>query len=202
MVKLPVPKPGKRNTHPVYCRRMLSWPELAPVGQLLLAVLAIAAAGFDLRRRRIPNWLNAAGALSGLLWNGWAHGWPGVLHASFGLAVGLGLYLPLWLLHARGAGDVKLFAAAGAIAGPANAVWLFVFTAILGGIAALALVTIRGRVGQTRRNVGSIVTSLLSLQSPAANPQLDVHTASGLRMPHAPVMAVAVAALVVLVRLG
>ena len=128
---------------------VLGQPSLTETGQILLGILAAIAAIFDIRYRRIPNWLVLAGILVGFAWNVSSSGWPGLGRASAGLGLGFILYFPLYLLRARGAGDVKLLAAVGAVTGPLNCLWIFLLTAILGGIIALFLLLFRGRVRQS-----------------------------------------------------
>ena len=99
---------------------MLNQPTLLAAGQVLLAILAIIAAVFDVRSRRIPNRLVLAGIVAGLAWNVFEYGLSGFARAGEGLGLGFILYFPLFLLRARGAGDVKLLAAIGTITGPGN----------------------------------------------------------------------------------
>ncbi|MDQ6663667.1 MAG: prepilin peptidase, partial [Acidobacteriota bacterium] len=86
---------------------------LDPLNQILLVALVTIAAVFDIRFRRIPNWLNLTGLLMGLIASAYLAGLQGLGRSALGLAVGFGLYFPLFLLHARGAGDEKLLAAVG-----------------------------------------------------------------------------------------
>src|SRR5947209_7625778 len=118
---------------------MLSEPSLLGAGQILLVMLVATAAVFDIRFRRIPNWLVLAGIVAGLGWNLVASGWSGLGRSAEGLGLGFALYLPLYMIRARGAGDVKLLAAVGAITGPGNCLWIFLLTAVLGGVIALIL---------------------------------------------------------------
>lgn len=108
----------------------------------VLLVVAVAA-GWDLARNRIPNLLNAlalAGALSlGVL----ASGWSGAANALAGVAVGGGIFIPLYLLGGMGAGDVKLMAAAGAFLGPSGALMAAVSSLIAGGALGLGLLAWR-----------------------------------------------------------
>jgi prepilin peptidase CpaA len=100
------------------------------------------------------------------------------------------IYFPLYLLRGMGAGDVKLMAAVGAIAGPLNWLGIMVLTALFGGVAAIVLVTAKGRVHKTFENIRMILLSARHLQAPYdANPDLDVHSSQGLRLPHAVVIA-------------
>jgi prepilin peptidase CpaA len=121
---------------------------------LILLVLLLAAAICDLRTRRIPNLLTFGGAAAALLYGLVSphHHGGGLLWALGGLGLGLALMLPLYLLRAMGAGDVKLMAMAGAFLGP-EATWqavLFVF--ITGGIAALAYALWHRVAGRLMRN--------------------------------------------------
>lgn len=108
-----------------------------------LLALLIAACAYDLRYRRIPNWLCIAGFLAGVVWN---------LHGSFtGAGVAILVYLPLWMLRAAGAGDVKLMAAAGSLLGWMGWLGVFAFSAVINGIWALGIVATKGRSALKRR---------------------------------------------------
>ena len=48
---------------------MLGQPYLLGTGQILLGILVAIAAIFDIRYRRIPNWLVLAGIIVGFAWN-------------------------------------------------------------------------------------------------------------------------------------
>jgi prepilin peptidase CpaA len=180
---------------------MLTPPILAGATQVLLAILTLVAAGFDIRFRRIPNWLVLAGILTGFVWNVYSSGWSGLGQAAAGFGLGFALYFPLYLLRARGAGDVKLLAAAGAIVGPGNCFRMFLLTAVLGGVIALVWVAIRGRVRHTFFNLSWIISDLTKLRAPyQTNAELDVTTSRGMRLPHGAMVAVGAAALIVMVR--
>src|SRR6202451_1832127 len=182
---------------------MLTQPTLAGVAQALLGVLTLVAAGFDIRYRRIPNWLVLAGILTGFAWNLYSSGWSGLGHAAAGFGLGFALYFPLYLLRARGAGDVKLLAAVGAIVGPGNCFWIFLLTAVLGGVIALILILFRGRVRQTFFNVGWIIGDLLHLRAPyQSNEELDVTTNKGMRLPHGAMIAVGALAFIFITQYG
>jgi prepilin peptidase CpaA len=170
---------------------MLSQPSLPETGQILLGILVVVAAIFDIRYRRIPNWLVLAGIVAGFTWNAYSSHGSGLVRAAGGLGLGFILYFPLYLLRARGAGDVKLLAAAGAITGPGNCFWLFLLTAILGGLIAVVLVTFRGRARKTFFNVAWIMRDLLHFRAPyQSNAELDVTTTKGMRLPHGAMIAV------------
>lgn len=165
----------------------------APIAVLLLSLTA-AAAFFDLRSRRVPNWLSLAGCASGLAANTTLSGWSGVRNSALGLGLGFALYFPLWLLGARGAGDVKLLAAAGSMIGPGDTFVLFVLASLLGGVLALALVLVRGAGKATAANILQILSSFAHLR----RPEHDLRTEGALRLPHAPVIFLGSVALVLI----
>lgn len=113
-----------------------------------LAAGAATAAAIDLRTRRVPNPLTALLATIGVALA--ATGISGLtVGASLtGLVLGLALMLPGHLFGATGAGDVKLFAAFGALLGPAPILTAFVYTALAGGVLALAIGFWRQRHGR------------------------------------------------------
>ena len=116
---------------------------------LALAALLLAAAGFDLAHRRIPNWLTFSGLLLGLCWHIVTGGGPGLVFALEGLGVA-GLTVLLWMAKALGAGDVKLLGVVGVWMGPVFLLWTLLGTIFAGALLALAVVVIsrtrRGRM--------------------------------------------------------
>ncbi len=167
---------------------------LPPRGvEVVLLTLLIGAAIYDVRYRRIPNWLTVGGAVVGLSLNAFlgppVGGWA---FAAKGLALGFGAYFLLYALHAMGAGDVKLMAAVGSLVGWQNWVGIFILTAILGGVAGLLLAAARKRLGNTLWNVGFILTEMKSGR-PAylGKEELDVKSSKSLGLPHGAVIAIA-----------
>src|SRR5260370_22371070 len=139
---------------------------------VLIAVVAIAAI-YDMRFRRIPNWLVLAGLIIGIGLNAFlpeASGnnseWKGLVFSLKGFAFAFVIYFPLYLLRGMGAGDVKLMAAIGSIVGWRNWLGIFIITAIVGGLAAVALLVSRKRLGKGLSNVGYLILELLSFRPP------------------------------------
>jgi prepilin peptidase CpaA len=167
---------------------------IVPRGVLvaLLAVL-IAAAIYDVRYRRIPNWLTVGGVLVGVAINAviGESGGRGILFSLAGLGVGFGVYMVLHILRAMGAGDVKLMAAVGALLGWKAWFGVFFITAIVGGIMALLLVMVRGRLKHTLWNVGFIVSEM-GHGRPAyvGKEELDVRSPKAVGLPHGGVFGV------------
>jgi prepilin peptidase CpaA len=129
---------------------------MVPVLVLTLG-LAIAVVT-DVRSRRIPNWLTGsiAGAGFGLAFGG---GVVTPLQAALGLLTGLLLMMPGHLIGATGAGDVKLMAAVGTMLGPDLAFRAFLYSAVAGGVFAVAVATRRGILAATLHDASRLVTS-------------------------------------------
>ncbi|HEX7362833.1 MAG TPA: prepilin peptidase [Bryobacteraceae bacterium] len=103
---------------------------------VVLAVML--AALWDLRTRRIPNWLVFPFLLSGLVVSTVVDGWSGLEQSALGLLLGAVLLGVFYLLGGMGMGDVKLCAAVGAWVGPHQLVLAIVFMGLAGGIMAFA----------------------------------------------------------------
>jgi prepilin peptidase CpaA len=127
-------------------------PAATPADVWIIATLVGgtgSAAVIDIARRRIPNVASFGLAAAGIVLA--ASGASGVtLRASVaGFAVALILMLPGHVLGATGAGDVKLFAAAGAVLGIGRVFDAFLFVALAGGLLAIGVAWQRGRLART-----------------------------------------------------
>ena len=131
-------------------------PDLVSSG-LLVALLAGACAS-DLRTRRIPNVLVAVTAVAGLVTALVTKGFPaGLIQAGAGLGTGLAIWFPFYALRLLGAGDVKLFAAAATFLGARAAVEGSLYTALYGGVLALAFMIVDSGWSWTFLRVGQAV---------------------------------------------
>jgi prepilin peptidase CpaA len=162
--------------------------------QVVLCATVVIAAVFDVRQRRIPNWLVLAALISGLALNTFLFEWPGLRMSLLGILLAFLIYFPLYLLRGMGAGDVKLMAAVGALVGPANWIGIFVITSILGGIAAVILLVSRGRLAAALGNIGFLFYQATRFRPPFAREELDLRSDKSLKLPHAAVIACGVAA--------
>ena len=104
--------------------------------------VAVIAAVFDLRQRRIPNALTVPAMLAGILIHTSRSGWDGLTFSLLGLAIGGGVLLIFLILGGMGAGDVKLMAGIGALGGFHLAISVLVLTGVAGGIMAIAKIII------------------------------------------------------------
>ena len=153
--------------------------------KVVVVALVLIAAIYDFRFRRIPNWLNVTGLALGIAVNWYLFARHGIVLAAFGLLLSLAVYLPLHLLRAMGAGDVKLMAAVGAIVGPHNWLGILICTALAGGLLGLAVSVAKGRLRETMYNMTVLLHELLHFRAPArAHKQLDVKNGRSLRLPH------------------
>ncbi len=154
--------------------------------KIILIGIVLLAGAYDARYRKIPNWLSLSGLILGLGVNVLLSGWAGLGSAALGFGLAMLVYMPLYVIRGMGAGDVKLMAALGAIAGPQNWFGIFIVTALVGGLVSLTAIIIKKRAGQTLLNLTTILSELLCFRRPAkADPHLDVRNPSALRMPHA-----------------
>lgn len=94
---------------------------------------------YDIRHYRIPNWLNISGILAGVFYHLIVNQMAGFLDAMFGMLAGGLLMLLLYIFKAIGAGDVKLFAAIGAICGILFTLYSMMYSIVFAGIIALLI---------------------------------------------------------------
>ncbi|MBS1823806.1 MAG: prepilin peptidase [Acidobacteria bacterium] len=155
-----------------------------------LAALVLLAAVFDFRSRTVPNWLTVCGAVAGAALHVGLNGWGGLKFSLLGLGLGFLIFLPLFALRGMGGGDVKLMAAIGAMAGVSNTFVIFILTAVLGGVLAIAMLLWKGGLGRTMRNVGHILSQLGRGKAPhTGRPELDIDQSTSMKLPYAIPMA-------------
>ena len=165
---------------------------LAEPLRVLLLTVACTAGIFDIYTRRIPNWLCAFGLAVGISANYCLTGAGGAVLAAKGLSLAFAIYFPFWLLRGMGAGDVKLMAALGAIAGPAHWIVLFITASLLGSVAAFALACRAGRGVDVLLNTVTLARELALFRPPwRALPETDFRDANALRVPHGAIIGAA-----------
>jgi prepilin peptidase CpaA len=123
---------------------------------VVLSIGLATAVVTDVRTRRIPNWLTGAiaGAGFGLAFGGGA---VTPVQAGLGLLAGLLLMMPGHVIGATGAGDVKLMAAIGSVVGPEVVFRAFLYSAVAGGVFALAVAMHRGILVTTLHDASRLV---------------------------------------------
>jgi prepilin peptidase CpaA len=139
-------------------------PPVSSAAFVALAAGATVATIIDIRSRRIPNTLTAAmaGVGVGLAVTGMSS--VSVAASVGGLVVGLMLMMPGHVMGATGAGDVKLMGGVGAILGVKLVVTAFLFTAIAGGVLAVAVALRRRRLGATLAGTGRLIAAPTELR--------------------------------------
>jgi prepilin peptidase CpaA len=108
---------------------------------MLLAVtytMLVVALYYDLKQRRVPNWLTASTAILGLVLQLALRGRTGMLDSLAGFVLGLDILLPLFILGKFGGGDLKLLAALGLLRGGVFLWRVLLLGAISGGLLAVA----------------------------------------------------------------
>jgi prepilin peptidase CpaA len=174
----------------------------------------IAAATIDVRTRRIPNVVVGVGMLCGLAAQSltphgdglFAFWWGGLgpVQALLGLLLGLALFMPLYVLRALGAGDVKLLAMVGVWLGPQLLLGTTLLIVLSGGAMALVMMFASGSARQVLSNMRVMLTASM-IGAPSARPAtLGTPMRSSLRLPYALAITVGTAMQVVwlLVRSG
>jgi len=177
------------------------FPPLAIAGYTFLAAAMLAAVAFDLRSRRIPNRLVLAGigtafalhaiaAITGSLELA-GHAWWAPLA---GLATGFAVLLPLYLLRATGAGDVKLMAMVGTFIGAPAVLNAALCTLVAGGLLSLVFMLGRGVAAQTLANVRFLLTGWMLRAGSGQGVRLEPLQATAARLPYAVAIALGTAA--------
>lgn len=129
---------------------------------LLLSVLLGAAVWHDVRSRRIPNFIVFCGAAMGVGLHlalpagvglfGTPMGSLGLASSLGGFALGMLVFMPMYVFRLMGAGDVKLLAMVGAFVGAGDILPITVLILAVGGILALLFAVYQGSLRPLLRN--------------------------------------------------
>lgn len=158
----------------------------------VLAVICGLAVRSDLQSRRIPNPL----IVRGIVLAGVIHVVAGIQldpiqiaidwkTPVLGLLAGFAALLPLYLMRACGAGDVKLMAMVGAFVGPTTVLYAALYTLLAGGVLSLVYMLVKGVAAQTLRNVQFLLTDLFVRASSGGSVRLDPLATTAARLPYA-----------------
>ena len=126
-----------------------------------LVPVAVIIAYYDVRYRRIPNAFVLATLAGGLAINTSFGGVDGLLSSLGGFALAFVLMLMLHVFGAMGAGDVKLFAAIGAVTGAHLVIPTFLVVILTGGLLAVVSIVRAGVFVATMHRVLQILVGLL-----------------------------------------
>jgi len=163
--------------------KAMSWSHIAA---LSVATLACA---FDLRTRRIPNWLTFGAAAAALIFHAATGGVSGVERSVLGWATGVALLLAPYALGGMGGGDVKLVGALGAWLGPGETFWAAMYTGMAGAVMAVAVGAWHGYLRQAWSNVW-LLLSHWRVNGVRPFPELTLSASRGPRLAYAvPILA-------------
>ena len=133
----------------------------------LVTVTLVVAAVIDGWKLKVPNWLTFPMILAAWAFNFYTGGWAGLGWSLLGTAVGLGLLLPAYAIGGMGAGDVKLLAGVGAWVGAETTFYGFCWSAVIGGVIAVAMVLLRRGWQKHKNQFLAIFSEILTVGSPS-----------------------------------
>ena len=174
----------------------LNFPQIYYLAVVPLFALLVAAIWTDIRSHRISNRLIFIGAVTGLILNGllpigagFISALPGALgigKSLAGFALGFGLLMPMYLLRAMAAGDVKLIAMTGAYLGPNAIIGIILLTFVVGGMLSIFVVMRRKTLGLLVDNLRTMLTlSFIKGSYQHRLPTLDAAAMSAGKLPYA-----------------
>lgn len=177
----------------------------------LISALAVAVVT-DIRQARVPNLVVVLGTVAAALYHGISVYGGGVLHVLSGsiglisllegMIVGFACLLPLYLLRAMGAGDVKLMMMVGAFLGPLQTLGVVMLTFVAGGVLAIVMALWQRSFRQVASNLSFILTTYAVRATAGAGPELEPLQQTAGRMPYAVAIAAGTLLQLVLVRSG
>lgn len=125
--------------------------------RVIVLVVVGAAAFIDVRTRRIPNLLTFGSAAAAPAYHLWTGGLHGLTQSAGGWAIGVALFLPMFLLRGMGGGDVKLLGAVGAWLGPKGVLYAGLYSVLAGGVLALVIGAMYGYLGKAFSNIWGLL---------------------------------------------
>ena len=159
---------------------------------VLLAAILLGAVVVDLRSRRVPNTLVLAGIAVAFVSHASsiALGRPPLAGPAWwaplaGMAAGFAMLLPLYLLRATGAGDVKLMAMVGAFIGAPTVLTATLYTLLAGGVLSMMFMLGGGVAAQTIANVRFMLTDWALRLSTGQGARLAPLQTTAARLPYA-----------------
>ena len=136
------------------------------MNDMTIFIVAIIALGiavyYDLRFRRIPNWLTLSALVAGIGYHAITGGFAGLGLSLLGMAAGFGCFFLFYIAGGMGAGDVKLMAAIGSLIGPRDVLFAAAYTAIAGGVYALILIVAKKENRKALARYGIMAKALLT----------------------------------------
>lgn len=156
----------------------------------VLAVFLLAAVFTDVSARKIPNRLVYPGLVVAIACQMGLPSGEGWLEALQGMGLGLIMFLPLYLLRAMGAGDVKLMAMVGAFIGPQSLIGAALATLITGGVMAVMATLMKREFWRLVENLKVMFLGSMAKLASGQLPLPDQPAASVGKLPYAIAIAV------------
>jgi prepilin peptidase CpaA len=133
--------------------------EIGPI--IFLTIILVVATVKDIKFRKIPNWLTYPTMIVAIAYYTGMNGLEGLLFSLGGIAVGMAVLIPLYLMGGMGAGDVKLMGAVGGLLGPKGVLIALLCTALIGGIYAIISLAFYGELGKTIKRYWRILLTFI-----------------------------------------
>jgi prepilin peptidase CpaA len=156
--------------------------------QLIFAGAATASACiasvYDVRERRIPNWLTAPILMMGLAAHAMTAHWRGLGEATAAAFLGGTVFLLFHIAGGMGAGDVKLMAACAGVVGLPALGTLLISTGICGALFAICVSLVRGVFRQSLINTYGVMAHHRA-HGLTVHPEFNLRSGSGIRLPFA-----------------
>lgn len=157
---------------------------------IALAAMVFVASIYDIKYRRIPNWLILAGLLSSIFYQIFSGYGYGLVFWITGLGVGLFCFMPLYIMRAMGAGDVKLMAAVGSFLGGSAAIQTVMLTLFAGGALALLVMLWNRSWKLVLKNIGLMTANMTIAAMTRQLPKAEAPLKSAGNLPYGVAIAV------------
>ena len=168
----------------------------------VLVLLVTIAAVYDIQFRRIPNSLVLTGLVLSLIIQVTFNEFYGFKAWGYGMLTGLALFLPLYALHAMGAGDVKLVAMVGSFLDAGSAIGVVLTTLLVGGVLSIVVALRNGVLRQAISNIHMQLTLTMFKRLSGGNAQLEQLPSSAGNLPYAVAIAIGTLIHVILLTQG
>jgi len=117
---------------------------------VLILLFLLIAVYYDLKWRRIPNFLTFSLIIVGFTLNLITGGISALYYSLLGFVIGAGFFFIFFLIGGMGAGDVKLMGGIGALLGFETVIKALFYIAFVGGIIALIIISFVYFIRRTR----------------------------------------------------
>jgi prepilin peptidase CpaA len=107
---------------------------------ILLAILFTFTLFYDMKYRKIPNWLTGTFILIGFISAIWLGGFSALMYSLLGMTIGFLLLLVPYMLGGVGGGDVKFLAAIGSLTTVTLLFQIFLVGLVVGGTFSLFII--------------------------------------------------------------